>query len=149
MAKPTFNIKVTKRVTLSPVGFTGGQMNALGDALCVAMRARWAKGLNVNDTPARPIGVGYGRRKVRRGKQPIPDLNFTGQLVLALRVLSSEGGRCLVGFRDDRSIVKAYVNHQRRNQIGISPNDAAAVRPLAVQFLQENIRNAVRSVRAA
>lgn len=149
MAKPTFQIKVTKRVTLGAIGFTGQQMAAMGNATIEAMRVRWAKGMDVTDAPVRPLGRGYARRKQRRGSQPIADLRLTGQLVASLRVLESGDGRAKIGFRDDRAILKAYVNHQRRQQIGISPGDAAAVRPLAVDFLQSNIRSAVSSVRAA
>lgn len=149
MPNPTFQIKVTKRVTLGAIGFTGQQMAALGNATVEAMRLRWAKGMDVNDAPVRPLGRGYARRKQRRGSQPIADLRLTGQLVASLRVLHTENGRAVIGFRDDQAIVKAYVNHQRRRQIGISPNDAAAVRPLAFSFLRDNIRSAVRSVRAA
>lgn len=149
MAKPTFQIKVTRRITLGAVGFSGQQMNALAEATVNAMRVRWAKGLDVNDTPAKPLGRGYSRRKQRRGSQPIPDLRLTGQLIASLRVLGAENGRAKIGFRDDQAIIKAYVNHQRRQQIGISPGDAAAVRPLALDFLQQNIRSAIRSVRAA
>lgn len=149
MAKPTFQIKVTKRVTLGSVGFSGRQMNTLAQATVDAMRVRWSKGLDVNDTPAKPLGKGYARRKQRRGGAAVPDLRLTGQLIASLRVLQAENGRALIGFRDDLAILKAYANHQRRRQIGISPNDAASVRPLAVDMLQDNIRAAVRSVRAA
>lgn len=149
MAKPTFSIKVTKRITLGPVGFSGQQMNTLASATVAAMVARWGRGLDVNDSPAPPLGRGYSRRKQRRGGQAIPDLRYTGQLIASLRVLEAESGRAKIGFRDDRSILKAYANHQRRNQIGISPGDAAAVRPLALDMLQQNIRSAIRSVRAA
>lgn len=144
----TFNIRVTKRLQIASVLFTGQQMNALGRTTIDAMKRRWAQGLDVQDQPAQPLHVGYSRRKQRRGANPIPDLRLTGQMYAALGVQIAEPGRCKIGFSDQQSILKAYANHQRRHQIGISDNDAREVAPLAAQFLIENIRSAVRSVAA-
>ena len=81
--------------------------------------------------------------------QPLPDLRLTGQMLAAFGVVRSGQGQCSIGFNDDKAIIKAYVNHQRRKQIGISAGDAAAVRPLALDILRSNVRTAVRSVIAA
>jgi hypothetical protein len=145
----TFNIRVTKRVTIAPVGFSPQQMQLLGAATVEAMKARFAKGLDVQDQPAAALSRGYTRRKQRQGAAPLPDLRLTGQMLAALGVLRSAQGQCSIGFNDDQAIIKAYVNHQRRRQIGISDGDAIAVRPLALDILRSNVRAAVRSVIAA
>ena len=145
----TFSIRVTKRVTIAPVGFSPQQMQSLGAATVEAMKARLAKGLDVQDQPAAALSRGYTRRKQRQGAQPLPDLRLTGQMLAAFGVVRSGQGQCAIGFNDDKAIIKAYVNHQRRNQIGISEGDAAAVRPLALDILRSNVRAAVRSVIAA
>lgn len=144
----TFNITVTKRIQIASVLFTGEQMNSLGLSTIEAMKRRWAQGLNVQDQPAAPLAAGYARRKQRLGARPIPDLSLSGQMQAALGVQIAEPGRCRIGFSDQRSILKAYANHQRRRQIGISDNDVRAVAPVAAQFLTENIRSALRSVAA-
>jgi len=144
----TFNIKVTKRIQIASVGFTGEQMNALGLSTIEAMKRRWAKGLDVQDQPAAPLSTGYGRRKQRLGRRAVPDLFLSGQMYAAMGVQTAESGRCKIGFSDQRSILKAYANHQRRHQIGISDGDVREVAPMAAQFLIENIRSAVRSVAA-
>lgn len=144
----TFAITVTKRIQIASVLFTGRQMNALGLSTIDAIKLRWAQGLDVQDQPAPPLSTGYARRKQRLGARPLPDLFLSGQMRAALGVQIAETGRCKIGFSDQQSILKAYANHQRRRQIGISDNDVRAVAPLAAQFLTENIRSAVRSVAA-
>lgn len=143
-----FNITVTKRIQIASVLFTGEQMNALGLSTIEAMRRRWTQGLDVQDQPAATLSTGYARRKQRLGARPIPDLFLSGQMQAALGVQMAEAGRCKIGFSDQQSILKAYVNHQRRRQIGISDNDVRAVAPVAAQFLTDNIRSALRSVAA-
>lgn len=143
-----FHIKITKRISISPIGMSASQMSALGDATVTAMKARWVKGLDVKDQPAAPLSRGYAARKRRLGAKAQPDLRLTGQLQAALGVRLAEAGRCRIGFADSQSTIKAYVNHQLRNQIGISDGDAAQVRPLAVSFLIENVRASIQSVAA-
>ncbi len=144
----TFNIKVTKRIQIASLIFTGEQMNALGLSTIEAMKRRWAQGLDVQDQPAAPLSTGYARRKQRRGARAMPDLLLSGQMQAALGVQVAEPGRCKIGFSDQQSILKAYANHQLRRQIGISDGDVREVAPLAAQFLNDNIRSAVRSVAA-
>lgn len=148
MAKATFQIRVTRRVTISPVGFSADQMNVIGLATVESIKRRWAKGLDVNDRPTAPLALAYARRKQRRGLSILPNLRFTGELYRSFGVRVIAPGECRIGFGDPRSIIKAYVNQQRRRQIGISEADAGAVRPLAIAILRENIRGAVRSVAA-
>lgn len=144
----TFNIRVSKRVQIASVLFTGRQMNVLGLATIEAMKRRWAKGLDVDDKPAKPLALGYGRSKQKKGGRMIPDLFLSGQMQESLVVQQAEWGRCKIGFNSQSSILKAYTNHQRRHQIGISVDDVRRVTPLAQAFLNENVRSAVRSLAA-
>lgn len=78
--------------------------------------------------------------------------NHKDCFVLAARRQAQEADVVVVNhhlfFADSQSTIKAYVNHQLRNQIGISDGDAAQVRPLAVSFLIENVRASIQSVAA-
>lgn len=146
---PSFGINVTKRISIAGIGLSAPQMEALGTAAIAAMQARWDKGLDVNDTPAAPLSRKYSRRKQSRGGANLPDLKLSGQLRASMSVLRNESGRVVVGPYDALSVTKAIANQQRRNQFGISRNDARVISPIAAAFLRQNIAAAITRVTAA
>lgn len=149
MAKPSFSIRATRRIVIGGIGLSADQMRTVGLSTIDAQKQRWARGLDVNDQPARELSRGFTRRKLRAGKRPTADLNFTGRMLAAYGILNAAPGRLTLGFSDDASILKAYVNHQRRNQLGISEADARAVSPVVRDLYSENILRAITSRRAA
>ena len=148
MAQPSFTIRVSKRIEIASVLLTNQQMNSISLTTIAAMKARWAQGLDVNDQPARPLSRGYSRLKLRKGRAAIADLFLTGQMQSSFVPLSAASGKATIGFNNSIAILKAYTNHKRRNQIGISDGDTRAVTPMVEQFLIDNIRSAVRSIAA-
>jgi hypothetical protein len=147
--KPSFSIKVTRRIAIGGIGLSVDQMRTVGLAMIDAQTLRWARGLDVNDQPAGELSRSFARRKLQAGKRGTPDLNFTGNMLAAYGILNAAPGRLTLGFSNDVSILKAYANHQRRNQLGISDSDARAVSPVVRDMYSENIRRAVVSLRAA
>lgn len=137
----TYNIHVTRRMAWAAIGFDAQQSESLGLAAIAAMKTRIAKGFNVDDQPATPLAANYQRLKVRKGLSPLPNLRFSGELLdQALQVTSSEPGKVVVGIVGQKNIQKAIVNQTRRNQLGISREDASAVNALALSIFAENVR---------
>src|SRR5579872_4127253 len=96
-----FQTKITRaRFVLGP--FTAEDMQTIGSVLTDTISARIRKGINVNDSPARPLKPGrnghrgYPDYKAARGLQPIRDWFWTGRTMRSLKVKSASENRAVI-----------------------------------------------------
>lgn len=128
-----FQTKITKaRFVYSP--FSGQQMAEFGQQVIESNLARWDRGIDANDSPAPPLSQRYARR----AGSSIRDLNNTGRLRRAMKVLSANQNRAVMGALDGihtrrvkgRSLTFADVlriNNKRSRMWGISDSDKRAL----------------------
>ncbi len=140
--------KVTRKIAIAPVGLTGEQMRDVAAAAHGAVRDRIRRGLDVNDTPARPLARRYEARKVRKGKRPVPDMEYTGQTMTAFGVQGAAPGRATLGFSEMTARMKAASADLRRGQLGFSRSDTDKTKPVVEASLAENVKVAVSSRRS-
>lgn len=145
----TFRINVTRNIVV-PQFIRPGQLRMVGQTVVIpTMVARITQGLDVTDSPARSLSAPYIKAKTRRGRSAIPDLNYSGDLLRDLGVLSSQDMKLMIGFHSPLSVIKAIANQARRRQIGLSPTDqavvAAAIRDIVSQNLAESRRTNYRA----
>ncbi len=142
-----FQTRITRaRFVLGP--FTSEDMETIGNVLVDKISTRIGKGLNVSDTPAKPLKPGRNGRKgypdykAARGLQPIRDWFWTGRTMRSLKVKSASENRAVIGFVDPRADRVAHANNRREKQFGISPTDRAALNAVVLAVLRK-----VRAIR--
>lgn len=147
-----FQARITRaRWVLGP--FTSEDMLAIGSVVRDSIAERIGKGLNVDDSPAKPLKPGrnghrgYPDYKAARGLQPFRDWFWTGRTMRSLKVKSASENRVVIGFVDPNADRIAHVNNLRERQFGVSPLDRKAINAAVVVLLRR--ARAVRVVRAA
>lgn len=169
MATP-YQTKITKaRFIVSP--YTAQEMASFGQSIIDSNFARWDRGIDANDGPAPPLSfrirtrggkefrgagreVGYRAQKRKFGKQPIRDLNLTGQLRRSINVLEASENRAVMGPIDGihtgqtssirTRIVKnaltfadvLRINQRRWRMWGVSPSDNRLLRAIMRPFIK-------------
>lgn len=104
-------------------------MANIGNTLLKSIKERIKKGIDANDAPAKPLKgakrnyIPYDRQKTQKGLQPIRDWTYSGHLLRAMKVVSANENRFVIGFIDDRSDKIAHLNNHGTRMFGISPND--------------------------
>ena len=125
-------------------------MQTIGNVVLDSISSRIRKGINVNDSPARPLKPGrnghrgYPDYKAARGLQPIRDWYWTGRTMRSLKVKSASENRAVIGFVDPNADRIAHVNNLRERAFGISPKDRLALNSIVLAVLKT-----VRAVRVA
>jgi hypothetical protein len=106
------------------------QMARVGErVIAEVVRARIAKGINVNDGPAKPLSKTGQRRnryfyiKRAKGLPTIRDLVYTGRTMAALGVVSARSNQVRLGFNNPRAAAIAYFNQRRDPMFWFSPED--------------------------
>jgi len=127
-----FQAKITRaRFVLGP--FTSEDMLEIGNVVIESIKDRLAKGLNINDAPAKPLKPGrnghrgYPEDKIRHGLAPFRDWYWSGRTLRSLKVKSASENRCVIGFIDSHSDAVAHINNIRERAFGISPRDRNAM----------------------
>lgn len=146
MARSLWQPKVT-HARFAVGAFSSQQMLTLGNILADSVRARVGIGLNVNDSPAKPLKPGYARQKTIKGRLPQRDWTMTGRTLAALRCVSANENVAIVGFNNPVAGRIAHWNNLKERAFGVSPRDRQAL----VAAVKATIREAriVRVVRAA
>jgi hypothetical protein len=104
-------------------------MANIGNTLLKSIKERIKRGIDANDAPAKPLKgakrnyIPYDRQKTQKGLQPIRDWTYSGHLLRAMKVVSANENRFVIGFIDDRSDKIAHLNNHGTRMFGISPND--------------------------
>ena len=138
-------ISIQKRFTLTVPGLSTDQMRQLAETAIATEGARWARGLNLKDGPAKPLVRWYERHKRHVTNSPIRDLRYTGQMASARQITFVGPNRARVEFVGGPALLKANANQDREPQIGLSPMDRQVVSRLAQQLLTENVRGMKRT----
>ncbi len=134
---------IQKRLRIVVPGFSAEQMRLVGEAARAAEAERWSKGLNLRDSPAKPLQEKYRRRKSvsgRSGRSSLRDLNFSGAMSAARQVTTAVQNRVVLSFTSGPAQLKANVNQKREPQIGLSPMDVAATMRVIESIHAENVR---------
>ena len=135
MASRRFKTKISRaRFTVSP--FTPQQMAELGAVARDSIKARIMRGVDVSDQPAPSLAIKIGRGSKGRGyaywksrKHPpaIRNWLYTGRTLGAMRVLTANQNRAVIGFSDAVANLRAWYNNRRHRQFGMAPSDWRAV----------------------
>jgi hypothetical protein len=130
-----FTPKIT-RARFVYSGVSSEQMASLGNAVLNAVADRIKKGVNCQDSPAKPLKpgrngkLGYPDYKARRGIAPIR--NWISQIqwpknriktMRALKVKSANENRVVIGFIDPAADRIAHINNMQEKMFGLSPKD--------------------------
>jgi hypothetical protein len=140
-----FTTKITRqRLTLSP--FSSETMTGIGNVLLKTIKTRIKSGTDVNDQPAKPLKgakmryVAYSRQKENKGLAGIRDWTYSGHLLRAMKVVSANENRFVIGFIDDRSDKIAHLNNRGTRMFGISPNDTKALKTAVMEAFRKFIK---------
>lgn len=101
-----------------------------------SIRERLARGIGENDAPTKPLNKGYARRKVRKGKRAIRDLNFTGDLLPGIKPRYADDNQAIADATGRKGRMKARMY---RRLLQFSPADQAKMSRLAEQLHRENV----------
>lgn len=150
MAKP-FETTI-KRARFDVSGYEPILMAEISDKLVASIKERLADGLDANDGPAPALSFrqnsesnwpSYANQKIKAGKQPMRDWNFTGRTLRSLHTLSATDNRAIIGFDDagagtsvqrssrgvtwKRKLLApsaiAAINNRRSRQFAVSPRN--------------------------
>lgn len=142
---PRFEIKVAKRPNITVPGFTTAQMGEIGQHAIEVSKERTATATNVLDQPAKPLSPKYAERKIKKGRQPIRDIRFTGNTLGSMQVIEVGPGHVKVGIRGSTPFRKALFNQNIDPWFGLSEHDDQRVlnekvRPLFSQNLADALK---------
>jgi hypothetical protein len=147
-----FQPKITRaRFVLGP--FTAEDMLGVGNVVRDSIAERIGKGLNVDDSPAKPLKPGknghrgYPDYKAARGLQPFRDWFWTGRMMRSLKVKQVSENRAVIGFVDPYADRIAHVNNMREKQFGVSLKDRRALNAAVLAAVRKT--RVVRVARAA
>ncbi len=145
--------KITRqRFSLSP--FSAETMKEIGDQVLASVKARIAKGVDVQGSPAKPLKptvhidrngqparfIPYAQQKAKRGLQPIRDWKYTGKLIASLQVISASNDRAVIGSNNP---VKASIlskNNKISLLFGLSDTDKEALQKAVRVALEQSIK---------
>lgn len=134
-----FKTKVSK-ARFVVTGYSPEQMMQMGGRLLdEGIKPRIRQGHTVYDSPAEPLSESYARRKKRLGKQAVRDWTLTGRTLRSLKVLTASPNRSVLGFTDEETNKRAFINNRRDRQFGVSPSDKSKL-GLIIQDLESPVK---------
>jgi hypothetical protein len=137
---PSFSIKIAQPALFEVPGFSTEQMRGFGVAIIDTMKERLATGVNVLDSPAKPLSKGYAKLKQRRGAAPIRNLRLSGRTIAAMSVLNASSNSVTVGFADAEAFKRALFSQDIDPMFGLSPKNVDTVTGKAFEALSQNAR---------
>jgi hypothetical protein len=117
-------------------------MTAIGNGAISGVRARIAKALNVQDSPAKPLSTnGKGRKryfyvKKAKGLNPARDLVFSGRTMASIKVISATANQVRIGFDNPQAARIAAINQNREAVFWFSPSNQEQIRELISQAIR-------------
>jgi hypothetical protein len=136
-------VGIRHSIRLGSLAFSRDDLSAIAGALVDSERYRIARGINVNDHPAKPLSAAYEKQKLRAGARPIRDLRLSGLTMSSFGVLEISEGRAVIGFSGAEANKRAAINQTIEPMVGISPNDAQAARREAHLRFAANVRGLI------
>jgi hypothetical protein len=115
---------------------SGEQMATIGNLVIADVKARIAKGLNIEDAAAKALKPGrngkrgYPDYKVARGLQGIRDLTWRGMTMRSIRVISSKANEVRIGFDNPQAAQIAAFNQRRDTVFWFSPANKKTIQEL-------------------
>jgi len=135
----TIRYKTTSVPKFGSLSFSAPQMRSLGVTLENSMKERIARAVSVFDSPMAPLSEKYKRRKLRFHKQPVRDLNFSGQMLQSAGIIDFSKEQVTIGIQGAEAQKKAILRIRQGDAFwGPSPLDG---RKVDDQFLEINRRN--------
>lgn len=122
------------------VSFDRRDLVKIGAKAIETIQKRCARGMNINDRPAKPLSSRYRAKKARMGQPPIRNLMFSGSMLGALTVVEATNDRVTVGFTRQAELVKAQKNDARSPWFGLSKSDEAKVVRFADDILARKVK---------
>lgn len=132
MARPPKFQPVIRRARVSVPGFSADTMLRFAGILNSSIQTRLDRALDIYDSAAPPLSARYGASKLKRYGVSLRDWRFTGRTRRAMRPLSAQQNKAVIGFSDPGVSVRVKKNQQRSRQYGVSPLN------------REDIYNAIR-----
>jgi hypothetical protein len=111
-------------------------MASLAGGLRTSMYGRIARGLNVNDAPAKPLKPTYAKGKQRKGRSGLRDWIYKIRTLDRMSVLTATENRAVIGFDHPLAAAHAHFQNMRERQFGVSPTDRSAL----VSAVHETVR---------
>lgn len=84
-------------------------------------------GRTVEDRAAPPLKPKYQARKIRKGKKPIRDLDFTGQTKRSLKTVTVSANKAIIGYTTPMANTRVFINNAIVKQFGVSPSDGLVI----------------------
>lgn len=119
---------VEKKARFIIAGFSSREMSSFGQELLKDIKARIARGVDVNDQPAIPLSSKYATWKARNAPPAIRNLKVTGATIAALRVMNVQDNSVQIGFSNPKAARIGAENSNKSKQIGASEKDLKTVR---------------------
>ena len=116
-----------------------GDMRELGETVLESNMERAVRGVNAMDAAAKPLTPGHIRRKKRKGRPPIRDLRFEGDMWQDAAVLEASDELATIAFSSGFQQLKANVNQQIDPFFGVSPTDDERGSEKAQQLVDEKV----------
>ena len=138
----TIRVRRAPRIREDAFAFTQHDMETIGGTTVTAVIGRLAEGRDKFDAPMPPLKKNYRTAKQRRGRKPIRDWRFSGNMLNSLGVLDVRENHVRVGFRGATPQRKAAINQARAPGMGLSPSDAGKLDDRVDEVHQRNLREA-------
>lgn len=138
MPRPLFQTKLKHaRFVVGP--FSSESMATLGGILGDDIGSRIGRGLNVNDIPALPLSAVYAKTKARKGRNPVRDWIMSGRTLAALKCLTANENKAVIGFNNPVAGRIAHWNNLRERAFGVSSLNRTVIRA-AVKAMQRQVK---------
>jgi hypothetical protein len=109
------------------------------------MKDRLATGSDVLDQPAKPLGKGYAKQKLKKGKQAIRDLRYSGNLLGSIHVVDSASDHVAVKVEGFTPFRKGIINQHIDPWFGLSRHDDERLfREVIQPIFAKNIEDATK-----
>jgi phage gpG-like protein len=147
VARKPFQTKITHaRFVFSP--FRADEMATIGGILMRSVRDRIQAGVNVNDSPSKPLTAAYAKTKGSRTGSTLRDWTNSGNTMRSLAVLSANENRAVIGFNNPIAGRIAHWNNLRERAFGVSPRDREALIAAVRATMRQSRVISVRQVAA-
>lgn len=136
-----------RKVRIKGFGIRPLKMLQLGAAALAIVKARVARGQDINDTPMPGLSESYGKRKRRRFSRDLRDLRLTGAMLDNLTVRSATENQVRIAFTKALERQKALSNQQRTPWLGWSPNDTREIEDAAQRIFKTEVEAYFRELK--